>query len=315
MMEYKFIVTQGDPNGIGPEMILKYSRANSGIDFLYIGDKSAVDFWSRHFGIPYSFEILDIGTSTIPEPGKLSYAAGVSAYKAIETGYQTAKKLGLPLVTLPVSKKAISLSKPEFTGHTEHLAELDGKKDYEVVMLLGGEKMKVVTLTRHIPLKDVSAAVTQELIERQVMLVNSWFERWKGRKPEIWIAGLNPHAGESGNTGEEEIKTIFPAVFWLKSKGVNISGPIPADTMFYFGLKNNIDILVSCYHDQGLAPLKLLHFEDGVNVTIGLSIVRTSVDHGTGFDIAGKGTASIKSLETAINWAVDINRSFANSSK
>ncbi len=302
-MANRYVVSMGDPNGIGPEIVLKFHQAKPEEKFILCGSKEVIDYWSDFYGIPYDFEMVDCGSCTV-HPGEERADSGAVAYKSIEKAYSVAKEENIPLVTLPVSKKSIALTYPGFTGHTEMLALLDGKdpKD-DIVMLLGGDRMKVVTLTRHIPLSDVSAALTKDTIVKQVSIVEKWYRSWKGKRPSIWIAGLNPHAGEGGEMGDEEEKTISPAIDLLKEKGIETEGPFPADTMFVMGLRGNVDLMFSCYHDQGLGPLKLVHFEDGVNVTIGLSIVRTSVDHGTAFRLAGKGAALTGSFEKAVDWA------------
>ncbi len=302
----KIVVSLGDPNGIGAEILLKYHRQNPKQKMIVFGDKTVLDFWSDFYKIPYSFEFKDINFQYVPEIGKETLRAGEIAFKTIKEAFLFAKKENLSIVTLPVSKNSIAFSQKNFTGHTEMLAELDNKSIDDVVMILGGEKMRVATLTRHIPINQVPEKLTKELIEKQVLILEKWFFSWKKRKPEFWICGLNPHAGENGNIGKEEIETIIPAINSLKEKNIDIKGPFPADTMFFFGLKNNVDLLCSCFHDQGLAPLKLVHFDDGVNVTAGLSIVRTSVDHGTAFDIAGKNRANLLSFAQAIKWAYEM---------
>jgi 4-hydroxythreonine-4-phosphate dehydrogenase len=299
----KIVISIGDPNGVGPEIILKFHKKYPKIKMVVFGDKTTLDFWSKFYEIKYSFDFRDINFKYIPEIGKETQQAGKVAFETIKQAFLFAKKEKLSIVTLPVSKTSIGLSQKKFSGHTEMLAELDNKSIDDVVMILGGEKMRVATLTRHIPLKAVADSLTQELIKKQIKILDKWFFSWKKRKPEIWISGINPHAGESGNIGNEEIETIIPAIKSLNEQNINIKGPFSADTMFFFGLKNNIDILCSCFHDQGLAPLKLIHFDDGVNVTAGLSITRTSVDHGTAFDISGKNKANIESFAQAIKWA------------
>jgi len=303
----RFVVTLGDVNGIGPEILLKFHKAHPDLPFLCVGDRTALLYWSRETGLPAEFEMFDLNVRYHPEPGTVSAIAGSIASRAIEEGFREAKRLGIPLVTLPISKEAVALSREGFTGHTELLAALDGKSFEEVAMVLGGQRMIVVPLTRHIPIAAVSSVLSTDLVVRQVMLAHEWFLRWKKRPPTIWLAGLNPHAGEHGKLGLEESSVLVPAVAFLKQRGVIIEGPLPADTMFAKGLAAGVDIFVGCYHDQVLAPLKILHFDEAVNTTLGLSIVRTSPDHGTAFDIAGKGIASERSLAEAIRWALEMS--------
>ncbi len=308
MSDPRFIVSLGDVNGIGPEVLLKFHKARPDLPLLCVGDSTALLYWSRELGIPYDFDLIDLTIRYHPEPGKCSSIAGEAAALAVEAAYREAKKRGLPLVTLPLSKHAVAMSRGNFTGHTELLAELDGKKPDEVAMVLGGPQMKVLTLTRHIPITAVASALTIDLVVRQVTLAHEWFARWQGRSPKIWLAGLNPHAGESGSIGTEEAAVLIPAGTLLKQRGIAIEGPLPADTMFATGRAAGVDIFVGCYHDQVLGPLKLLHFDEGVNATLGLSIVRTSPDHGTAFDIAGTGRASGKSFAEAVRWAVELSQ-------
>ena len=307
MSEPCLVVSLGDVNGIGPETLLRFHKARPDLPLLCVGDRTAVLYWSREVGIAADFEVMDLNVRYHPEPGKRSSVAGVAAAQAVEAAYREAKRRGLPLVTLPLSKEAVALSRPGFTGHTELLASLDGKRPDEVAMVLGGPKMLVLTLTRHVPLAAVPAALSTGLVVRQVALAHEWFLRWRGRPPVIWLAGLNPHAGEGGNLGVEEASVLVPALVALKQRGIAVEGPLPADTMFATGLRAGVDIFVGCYHDQVLGPLKLLHFDEGVNATLGLSIVRTSPDHGTAFGIAGQGIASEKSLAEAVRWALEMS--------
>lgn len=304
MSDPRIIVTLGDVNGIGPEILLKFHKARPDLSMLCVGDRTALLYWSRELGIPFQFELTDINVRYLPEPGTVSAVAGAAAAQAVERGYEESKRRGLPLVTLPLSKEAVALSRPGFTGHTELLAALDGRNADEVVMLLTGPRLSVVPLTRHIPLAAVPQALTVERVVRQVTVTHAWFSERYGRAPKMWLAGLNPHAGEGGRIGAEEISMLIPALTQLRLSGIDIAGPLPADTMFATGPAAAVDLFFGCYHDQVLAPFKLLHFDEGVNATLGLSILRASPDHGTAFPIAGKGTASEKSFAAAIDWAL-----------
>lgn len=304
MSDPRLIITLGDVNGIGPEILLKFHKARPDLPLLCVGDRTALLYWSRELGIPFQFELMDINIRYLPEPGTVSAVAGATAAMAVEQGYEEAKRRGLPLVTLPLSKEAVALSRPGFTGHTELLAALDGRNADEVVMLLTGPRLSVVPLTRHLPLASVPQSLTAERVVRQVTIAHAWFSERHGRAPKMWLAGLNPHAGEGGRIGAEEISTLVPALTQLRLSGIDIAGPLPADTMFATGPAAGVDIFFGCYHDQVLAPFKLLHFDEGVNATLGLSILRASPDHGTAFPIAGKGTASEKSFAETIRWAL-----------
>lgn len=306
MSEPRFIVSLGDVNGVGPEILLRFHKAHPERPLLCVGDRTALLYWSRETGIPCEFTVVDLNIRYHPEPGKISSVAGEAAAQAVEIAYEEAKRRGIPLVTLPLAKEAVSLSRPGFTGHTELLARLDGKRSDEVAMVLGGTRMMVLPLTRHIPLAAVPSALSIDLVVRQVTLVYEWLHRWKKRPPKVWMAGLNPHAGEGGTIGTEEIAILVPAIALLRQKRITVEGPFPADTFFAQGLAAGVDLFVGCYHDQVLAPFKMFAFHEGINVTVGLSIVRTSPDHGTAFDIAGKGLASEKSFTTAVQWALEM---------
>ncbi len=306
MSDPRLVVSLGDVNGIGPEILLRFHKARPDLPLLCVGDRTALLYWSREIGIPFDFAVADLNVRYHPEPGKVSSIAGEAAAQAVEVAYREAKQRGVPLVTLPLAKEAVSLARPGFTGHTELLARLDGKRSDEVAMVLGSSRLMVLPLTRHIPLAAVPAALSTDLVVRQVALVHEWFRRWKRRSPKIWLAGLNPHAGEGGTIGAEEVSVLVPAVTLLRRKGIAIEGPLAADTLFAQGLAAGVDLFVGCYHDQVLAPFKMFAFHEGINVTVGLSVVRTSPDHGTAFDIAGKGIAAERSLAAAAAWALEM---------
>ncbi|HNT27985.1 MAG TPA: 4-hydroxythreonine-4-phosphate dehydrogenase PdxA [bacterium] len=304
MSDPRIIITLGDVNGIGPEILLKFHKMRPDLPILCVGDRTALLYWSRELGLPFHFEVIDLNVRYHPEPRTVSAVAGAAAAQAVERGYEEAKNRGLPLVTLPLSKEAVALSRSGFTGHTELLATLDGKTPDEVVMFLTGPRLSVVPLTRHIPLSAVSQALTVERVVRQVTVARAWFGERHGRAPKIWLAGLNPHAGEGGRIGVEEVSTLVPALIELRRNGIDIEGPLPADTMFATGPAAGVDLFFGCYHDQVLAPFKLLHFDEGINATLGLSVLRASPDHGTAFPIAGKSVASEKSFAAAVDWAL-----------
>ncbi|MCK5450595.1 MAG: 4-hydroxythreonine-4-phosphate dehydrogenase PdxA, partial [Candidatus Omnitrophica bacterium] len=207
------------------------------------------------------------------------------------------------LVTAPVSKERIAEISPGFVGHTEYLREADGAD--MVTMVLTGESMCVVPVTRHIPLGDVTKHINEEYLFKTLVQVVDNRELITGKRdPKIAVAALNPHAGEGGKIGTEEKEIIMPAIERAKKVYPEIEGPVPADVVFYKAVKKEYDIVVSMYHDQCLAPFKMLDFDSGVNVTLGLGYVRTSPDHGTAFDIAGKGIANPRSMIEAIKLAV-----------
>jgi 4-hydroxythreonine-4-phosphate dehydrogenase len=206
------------------------------------------------------------------------------------------------MVTAPLSKAAIHRAGCDFPGHTELLAARCGVE--RVVMMLGGDRLKVCLATTHLALRDVPAALSTPALLATLRIIDAAFRRhFACPRPRIAVLGLNPHAGEGGQFGDEEARIIAPAVVAARAAGIDASGPHSADTLFHFAAQGRYDAVLAMYHDQGLGPLKLLHFEDGVNVTLGLPIVRTSVDHGTAYDLAGTGTASAQSLVAAIRLA------------
>jgi 4-hydroxythreonine-4-phosphate dehydrogenase len=206
------------------------------------------------------------------------------------------------MVTAPLSKAAIRRAGCDFPGHTELLAARCGVD--RVIMMLGGDRLKVCLATTHLALRDVPAALSTPALLAGLRIIDAAFRQFFAcPRPRLAVLGLNPHAGEGGQFGDEEARIIAPAITAARAAGLQVSGPHSADTLFYFAAQGRYDAVLAMYHDQGLGPLKLLHFEDGVNVTLGLPIVRTSVDHGTAYDLAGTGTASEKSLVAAVRMA------------
>ena len=211
------------------------------------------------------------------------------------------------IVTAPISKEAAKMAGFKFPGHTEFIASLTKTKDFR--MMLGGKDLKVILVTIHEPLRKVPGLVTLDNVFKTIKITDAAFRGFGFKRPRIAVAGLNPHAGESGMFGDEEERIIGPAVRKARRLGINAVGPLPPDTVFYRAArKKEFDCVVCMYHDQGLGPLKLIHFEDGINATLGLPIIRTSVDHGTAYDIAWKGIASHESLMSAIVMAAEMVR-------
>jgi len=209
------------------------------------------------------------------------------------------------VVTAPISKERLWDIGFNFPGHTEFYAsELSGEK---FVMMLGGDRLKVVLVTIHIPLKEIWNNLSSDKIKDTVRITNDELKKsFNLKSPKIAVAGLNPHAGEGGKMGTEEEELIIPVINELKEEGICVEGPFSPDTLYYWAYSGKYDVVVSMYHDQGLIPLKLVHFDDAVNVTLGLSKVRTSVDHGTAFNIANKFEANYKSMENAIYTAIEM---------
>jgi len=279
-MKPRIAITAGDPAGIGPE----------------IARKAADDPRVRH-----ACEVVIYGP---PEgatfaPGVLSAEAGRAAYDAIVRAVADAQRGEVAAVaTAPVNKEAFRLAGLPWSGHTDLLAHLTGAGP--VAMLFYSDALRVVLATVHIALAEVPRALTRESLEATIALTAREMPRFGFAAPRIAVAGLNPHAGEHGLFGREEETVIVPAIAACQARGVDVSGPFPADTLFVRARRGEFDVVVACYHDQGLIPVKLVAFGEAVNVTIGLPIVRTSVDHGTAFDIAGLGVADESSLVAAV---------------
>lgn len=279
-MKPRVALTVGDPAGIGPE----------------IAAKAATD--ARVLEVCDPIIYLPPGTQRF-EPGVLSGAAGLASYDVLLRAVADAQRGVVDAIaTAPVNKEAFKLAGLPWAGHTDLLAHLTGAAD--VAMMFHSEELRVVLATVHIALADVPRAVTTDLMTRTIGLVARELPRFGIAAPRIAVAGLNPHAGENGLFGREEIEQIVPAIEACRAAGIAVHGPFPGDTVFLRAARGEFDVVIACYHDQGLIPVKLLAFGHSVNVTIGLPIIRTSVDHGTAFDIAGKGIADHGSMVSAI---------------
>ncbi|MBC7320533.1 4-hydroxythreonine-4-phosphate dehydrogenase PdxA, partial [bacterium] len=252
--------------------------------------------------------VLDLGIINRSDLtiGKISKKVGYASIMYVEKATRMALEGKLDgIVTLPINKEAVRLTFPNFTGHTEFIAELCGEKDY--TMMLASSRLMVTHISTHISLREAIEMVKEENVYRVILLTYRTIKRFIDN-PKIAVAGLNPHAGEHSSFGEEDEREIKPAVERARREGIDVEGPIPPDTVFWKAYNGLYSAVVCMYHDQGHIPLKLLDFEGGVNVTIGLKIVRTSVDHGTAYDIAYKGIANTRSFENAFNFAVKLIR-------
>ena len=280
-------VTVGDPAGIGPEIARKAaadSRVSSICDVVLYGPSSDVELGGF-------------------QQGRVSAAAGRAAYEAIVAATLDARAARIDAIaTAPINKEAFAAAGLPWRGHTDLLAHLTDSP--RVAMMFYAETLRVILATVHIPIAEVPRALTRDVIEGTVELAARELPRFGIPHPRLAVAGLNPHAGEHGVIGTEDDEVIAPAVAALNARGVKAAGPFPADTIFVRAMRGEFDAVVACYHDQGLIPIKLVAFGQAVNVTLGLPIVRTSVDHGTAFDIAGKGVADPSSLIEAIRLAV-----------
>jgi 4-hydroxythreonine-4-phosphate dehydrogenase len=312
----------GDPGGVGPEVIVQSIVHHNVIHCcipVIIGDVAvlheAVALTGLALEIKKIAAVWEVDDKTenivhVLEPTRLetftkresSIASGRAVYEYIKQAVQlTLEKKASALVTAPISKTSLKLAGFHWPGHTELLAELTQTTDY-AMMLVGGP-LRVILSTIHIALKDVSAQITQQNVLKTIRLANQAASMLGIPNPAIGVAGLNPHAGESGIFGDEEIKAIQPAIEQAKKEGLFVSGPFPPDVIFYKAYHGQLDIVCAMYHDQGLIPLKMIAFESGVNLTIGLPIIRTSPDHGTAFDIAWQNKANPSSMIEAIKLA------------
>jgi len=272
-------ITEGDPAGIGPE----------------IARRAAQDARVVSACEPVIYPTVRDSIRT----GTVSADAGRAAYDAIVRAVADARQGAVQAIaTAPISKEALRLAGLPWNGHTDLLAHLTGAK--HVAMMFDSEALRVVLATVHVPIADVPRLLTLELVAETIALAARELPRFGVASPRIAVAGLNPHAGEHGLFGHEEQSAIVPAIERCRAGGIDVSGPFPADTLFLRARRGEFDLVVACYHDQGLIPVKLLAFGKAVNVTLGLPIVRTSVDHGTAFDIAGKGVADAESMVAAV---------------
>lgn len=297
-------ITLGCPAGIGPEIVLKAltHAFPEDLEPVILGDKKLLSEVAERLSLPEPAKAISLSALSYC-PGKPTRETASAMVCYIKEGARLCLKGELhALVTCPISKAALKMAGEPYPGHTEMLAALTGAS--QVAMAFYGKRLSIVLATIHVALKEVPSLLTVERILEVSSLAYDFLKRDLGlAEPRLALAALNPHASEGGLFGNEEEKILVPAVKEAQRRGVPLTGPYPADSLFYRAVKGEFDLVVSLYHDQGLIPFKLLHFEDGVNVTLGLPIIRTSVDHGTAYDIAGKGIASEKSLLAAIELA------------
>lgn len=322
----RLAITLGDPAGIGPEVVLKallhedvYDRA----DPLVIGDRRVLERTVAALDLPLNIEaVSDVrgaafrpGTVTVldlenADPaafavGEESAVAGNAAVEYVFRACDLAMAGEVDaIVTAPLNKAAMNMAGYSYAGHTELLTERTNAP--RVSMLLIGPGLRIVHVSTHVSLREAIARVTPQRVEEVIQLAHDACRALGIAEPRIAVAGLNPHASEGGLFGNEEAESIIPAINAARARGLNVSDPQPPDTVFLRATKGHYDIVVAMYHDQGHIPMKLLAFDSGVNVSYGLPVIRTSVDHGTAFDIAGKGIASESSMLAAIDVAVQM---------
>jgi 4-phospho-D-threonate 3-dehydrogenase / 4-phospho-D-erythronate 3-dehydrogenase len=319
-------ITMGDPTGIGPEVIVKalaHQEVSQRCVPLVVGDVGRMKKATQITNTQFSIEpirtpreggidpatIYCLGVTTLPADlpfGRLSAQGGDAAYQYVRRAAELAMAHEIDAIcTAPLNKEALHAADHKFPGHTELLASLTGTP--EVSMLLVTPKLRVVHVTTHIGLVDAVAKIDAGLVERTIRRGNAAMLDAGIGKPRIGVCGINPHAGENGlfGRGEEEEK-IVPAIAACRDDDIDVEGPLPADTLFYRAVRGDFDLVVAMYHDQGHGPIKVLGIETGVNVTLGLPVIRTSVDHGTAFDIAGTGKADERSMIEALHQAADL---------
>lgn len=321
-------ITMGDPAGIGPEIILKALAADSldGTNCVVIGSAEILkrviekelapalelniisDLSEAKFTQGVA-NILDIPLTDIDsfEVGKVQAQAGDLAYRCIEVATKLALNGDInAIATAPLNKEALHLAGHNYPGHTELLAKLTDTKDY--AMVLYTDTLRVIHVTTHIALLDFLKNLNQTRVNTVISIADTFMKKAGFAKPRIAVAGVNPHAGENGLFGTEEINILNPCIETMKSEGVDVYGPCPPDTVFLQASQGQYDIVVAMYHDQGHIPLKLMGFYDGVNITAGLPFFRTSADHGTAFDIAWTGKANPESMVKSVELAVKLSK-------
>lgn len=322
MSTQRIAITSGEPAGIGPDICLAIAALDWPCELVFFADPALIKERAKQLNIDININIIDFSSAPtphirgsfnlIPIPLKEPVLAGQlninNASYVINMLTKAAAscldKSCAALVTAPVQKSIINEAGISFSGHTEFFAERCGGYP---VMMLATNKLRVALATTHLPLREVSDAITPGLLKDVICILNNDLKRYFGvQQPRIALCGLNPHAGESGHLGDEEIKVIQPVINELRKAGLDLSDPLPADTAFTPHVLEQYDVVLAMYHDQGLPVLKSVGFGEAVNITLGLPIVRTSVDHGTALDLAGTGKADANSLKTALLMALHL---------
>lgn len=321
MKQHRVVITPGEPAGIGPDLVVQLAQRCWPVELVVCADASLLQERAALLGLPLTLLPYDAsrppapqqaGTLTLlPVPLRVPAVAG---QLSVENGAYVVETLAracdgclagefAALITGPVHKGVINEAGIPFTGHTEFFEERS--QSPKVVMMLATEAMRVALVTTHLPIKAIPEAITPELLREIITILHHDLQTKFGiARPHVLVCGLNPHAGEGGHMGTEEIDTIIPVLDEMRAKGMNLSGPLPADTLFQPKYLDNADAVLAMYHDQGLPVLKYQGFGRGVNITLGLPFIRTSVDHGTALDLAGQGKADVGSFITALNLAI-----------
>lgn len=317
-------ITPGEPAGIGPDLVLQLATEQDCQQWVVIADPELMQQRARQLGLgitlidwqqpaqPGQLRIRPVPLSSPAQPGKLDRSNAQYVLRTLDVAIDGCLQGTFgAMVTCPVQKSIINDAGIPFSGHTEYLQ--DRCQVEKVVMMLATEGLRVVLATTHLPLREVADAITADSLRQVISIThNSLVQQFGITQPRILVCGLNPHAGESGHLGREEIDTIIPLLEQLRGQGMDLIGPLPADTLFTPKYLQQADAVLAMYHDQGLPVLKHMGFGKAVNITLGLPIIRTSVDHGTALDLAGTGQADTGSLHTAIHSAQAMLRASQN---
>ncbi|WP_072928775.1 4-hydroxythreonine-4-phosphate dehydrogenase PdxA [Nissabacter archeti] len=314
------VITPGEPAGIGPDLVIALAQQAWPVELVVCADPALLSQRAAQLGLPLNLRTYQPGQAFTPQAGQLTVLPVALAEPAVAGTLNVANSAYVvetlaracdgclngefsALITGPVHKGVINDAGVVFSGHTEFFADRSGCE--RVVMMLATEELRVALATTHLPLKAVADAITPQSLHEVITILDSDLRTKFGlARPHIYVCGLNPHAGEGGHMGREEIDTIIPALNALRESGIQLTGPLPADTLFQPKYLQHADAVLAMYHDQGLPVLKYQGFGRAVNITLGLPFIRTSVDHGTALELAGSGTADAGSFKTALNLAI-----------
>jgi len=321
MKQHRVVITPGEPAGIGPDLVVQLAQRSWPVELVVCADATLLQDRAKLLGLPLTLlpyvegkqpapqqagtlTLLSVPLRTPVVPGQLSTENGHYVVDTLARACDGCLNGEFAaLITGPVHKGVINEAGIPFTGHTEFFEERSHSP--KVVMMLATEEMRVALVTTHLPIKAIPDAITPELLREIIGILHHDLQtKFRIPQPHVLVCGLNPHAGEGGHMGTEEIDTIIPVLDEMRAKGMNLSGPLPADTLFQLKYLDNADAVLAMYHDQGLPVLKYQGFGRGVNITLGLPFIRTSVDHGTALDLAGLGKADVGSFITALNLAI-----------
>lgn len=321
MKHHRVVITPGEPAGIGPDLVVQLAQRSWPVELVICADASVLEARAKQLKLPLTLLPYQAENAPLPQQaGTLTLlpvplrTPVVPGQLSTENGHYVVKTLAracdgclsgefAALITGPVHKGVINDAGVAFTGHTEFFEERSHSA--KVVMMLATEELRVALATTHLPIKAVSEAITPDLLRDVIAILHHDLRTKFGiADPHVLVCGLNPHAGEGGHMGMEEIDTIIPVLDEMRAQGMNLSGPLPADTLFQPKYLDHADAVLAMYHDQGLPVLKYQGFGRGVNITLGLPFIRTSVDHGTALDLAGQGKADVGSFITALNLAI-----------